>query len=226
MTHSMTKRSSLLNFTKSWLFLGPFLFILSIFIFWAFTYQRSDFSLSLNRAVPSYETEAVLGKALFNLSDWPVFVRGLKTVTIFSDESKSATQEQLAVGAVANLLIEPPGKEWKRFHVDLLVLEVDPDRLVRFRFLADSSGKMNHLAGDLEWRIQIEPASLKDKQRGYQSRVIGSLSGVTESPRARFFGTLSERILLNQIFFFDLIKLASVSLQRELKRQNLAPAYP
>ncbi len=196
------------------------------FAFWTYTVVRSDFRVQLKRTVPSYESETSLGEELFNLADWPVFVRGLKRAVVRAEDGSELREQKLTVGATLRLEIEPPGKEWKRFTVDFLILEIDPNKSFRLRFTKDSSGKMDQLFSELEWTLRIEPALMGQKEKNILSGVFGELTGVTYSKRSRFFGTLSEKILLNQIFFFDLIKLASVSHQKELKAQNLAPSYP
>jgi hypothetical protein len=71
--------------------------------------------------------------------------------------------------------------------------------------LGDSTGKLDAMFGSLTWRIELVPA-----EGGHPALVRGTETAHTRNWRARMFAGISERILLNQAFFPDVIQLGAI----------------
>jgi len=135
----------------------------------------------------------ILGQALDHPSNW-VFWHHFAKEVIVSDPS-------LKAGTEIEFKIENPEKQWKRFQLWASVIDYQPGKLIHLRFLRDSTGRISKLFFPLEWQVELKP-------EGSGTLILGTLVARTANARARFFSGIAERVLLNQVFYPDLLKLA------------------
>ena len=182
------------------------------------TAQRADFWLDWQREVPSKMTTAELAAAIGDLKQWPIFNHSLKSVTLVNTLA-------LETGSELRFEIEPKGKEWKRFELYADALAVTPGKSYRFRLKDDSKKRLTTIFDDYEWTLDVSEASPELAARGFRSVVRGTAHAHTASWRGRLFGAWSPRILMNQVYTVDLVKLGTFPAQAEAARLNQEPVY-
>jgi hypothetical protein len=112
----------------------------------------------------------------------------------------------LQTGDILTLKIDPHKGKRKQFQLTAQVLNYVPDRLVSLKITQDSSGRLTQLFDEVEWKIEIMPQS----QDASRSIIEGTVTAHTRHWRARFFGRIAEKILMNQIFYPNLIQLSEM----------------
>jgi hypothetical protein len=173
---------------------------------------RPDFDLHFTRYVPSSATSKLLSLALDDLSQWPRWHYSLKSAQIVDDAGNPTSEQKLFDGARLLLNIDPGKGPWKRVQILTRVLAYVPGDFVRLGIVSDSKGKIAQLLEQLEWQINVLPAppESEDPKRRYKSAVRGTAKARTTSFRARVFGAVTEKIVMTQVFYPDLIKLAEI----------------
>lgn len=192
-----------------------------------------DFPLEWTREVPSKHTPAELAPALQDIRYWPVFHHALKDALLYSpgdsklsrDDVPIGTFDRLESGQLARFRIEPKGKEWKRFQIMGEITQVEPGRKLAFRMTDESSGKTMRLLSDFTWAVSIREATEAEKLAGHRSFVRGEATAVTKNGRSRFFGRIASKILMNQIYQIDLVRLANFEANQETWAKDYAPVY-
>lgn len=191
----------------------------------AFLSRGPDFQVEWNREVPSKETVSSLLPALRDTRNFPIFHHALKGVALFEEGRPVETYDRVAPGMTAAFGIEPKAKEWKRFEIRAEVLPPKPGEALRFRLLEESTGKTTRVVDDFEWWIGVRAANPDEAKRGYSSSVFGGASGRTKNARARFFGRVAPKILMNQLYQIDLVRLANFTENMETWAKDNAPVY-
>jgi hypothetical protein len=184
-----------------------------------------DYEIEWKREVPSKEALATLESALDSPKNWPVFYHALHSVKFSVNGRTLPPEAKPEPGMRALFLIEPKNKEWKRFVIDAEVLAVRPGESVRFKLLSESTGKTTRVVDSFEWEISLRAATEEEAKKGYSSFVMGSASAFTKNARARFFGRVTPKILMNQLYQIDLVKLANYSANVEAIRTGTEPVY-
>ncbi len=156
-----------------------------------------DFPVYFERVVETHEPPARIQRSLERYRSWPQWHHFTSDVSIVG----KPTTELPQVGDELVLTLVPRGHAWRQYTISTQVEEWDPARKIRLRLVKDGKGKVSAMFSDLSWSISIEPAELGG------TRVRGELRAQTASGRARFFSRISERILLNQVFYPDLQKM-------------------
>lgn len=193
-------------------------------------YSRGpDFEVLWSRNVPSFLPREKLSAAIKDTQQWPVFHHELKEASLFrvADGVETPVKETTSIeqGMRATLRMEPKGKEWKRYELRAEIIAVKPGESVSFRLLPESRGKMTKILGDYQWSFSIADAPEGLKTKGYLSSVEGESSARTLTPRARFFGRVAAKILMNQTYPIDLARLANFEENKEAHEGDYAPVY-
>jgi hypothetical protein len=179
---------------------GPLVLTLAISILGAigagaWVTQGADFDIEFQREALSSEPREELERALTDTASWPRWFHSLKAVEALQGSLHSE---------LLTLKIEPPKKQWKRFDLSVQVMDSTPKRL-RIHVLDDSIGKLSRLFSNLEWTVELLPAE------GGQTRIVGTCRARTLHWRSRLFGKLSPRILMNQVFYPNVIALSQIT---------------
>lgn len=180
-----------------------FVLVFGALLLWFATLANSpDRDLRLVREVPSVSKPEVLQNALNDLKQWPNWFHDLQEV------QPQQADNPLAVGSRLKLIINSKKTPWSRFELTADVIESTPGRVIGLRIVEDSKGKLTHLFDRLEWRVEL----LNDSgaPAGATAVVRGTCVAHTAHWRARVFGAIAERIMLHQIFYPDMIKLAEL----------------
>lgn len=175
------------------------------FSFLAFLFIRlttgPDLDLTFSRQVPSPFEAAHLDRQISSVTRWPGWFISLARVDTEPSDSKMISQ-----GSILKLHIDPKKGQKKRFDLTFKVTEYVPTQKLHLMLLDDSSGRLVRLFDRVEWILELQP---NPKTKG--SLIRGTAIAHTRHWRSRFFGRVSERILMNQIFYPNLVKLAELT---------------
>jgi hypothetical protein len=188
-----------------------------------------DFQVLWSRQIPSLLKKEELAVALGDTKNWPVFHHELKETKLFrmnaGSEVPVTETNHLETGMHVTFKMEPVAKEWKRYEIRAEITSVEPGKSVAFRLLPESRGKITKVLGDYEWSFSVIDPDEKMKARGYQSAAAGEAHAQTLTGRARFFGRIAAKILMNQTYPVDLARLANYEENKEARAGDYAPVY-
>lgn len=159
--------------------------------------QSPDRELHFSREIPSRFESVRLGRNLSAISRWPQWFYSLAEVT------SSSQSDPLQKGAILTLKMDPKKGKRKQFDLTFVVTDVVPEKSIQLKLIDDSSQRLTHLFDHIEWKIEIESAP-------NGTRLKGSAVAHTHHWRARLLGGIAERILMNQIFYPNLVRLAEL----------------
>lgn len=165
--------------------------------------RTPDFDLQMTREVPSPTTTEQLAAVIEDEEQWPRWFH------VTTDVEQTA-------GGLVRLTVDPKKGDWKRFTLDLRVNENEPreggGRRLALEFVSDSKNKLRPMFSDLRWEVEVMPGSgRKGSDHAKELSIVrGTIHARTNSWRARLFGRMSPRILLNQALYPDLIGLAEI----------------
>lgn len=152
--------------------------------------REPDFELRFERSVPY---QGSFDRAVRNLSDirtWTEWFHSVEKVT-----------GTLEAGKTVTLYVNPRKGEWKKFSVELHIMEmVKTPELTRLtvRVWGDSKGKLQRVFDDISWRIEARPG-----------HILGAARARTRHWRSRLTGRLDPVSVMNQVFYPDLMRLAT-----------------
>lgn len=192
------------------LYVGIPLFVL--FLGTLYLGMQPNRDLNFSRDVPSTASQARLGAALDDLREWPKWHYSLSAATILGPDGAPAADQTLFEGANLLLKVDPGKGPWKRVELKTRVTAYKPGDFVRLEILGDSKGKINQLLSGLQWQVNILPApdAADGKSSRYKSVIRGTAHARTAGFRARVFGALTEKIVMTQVFYPDLISYAEL----------------
>jgi hypothetical protein len=179
--------------------------------YWALG-RGPDFQVSFERQVASAVEPARIEKAVHNLINWPDWhfnTRQVKAVDA-GGQPYSAKMQTLLAGSLLEFEMEPPKKEWRRFVIKAVVTDYFPSKILAVRLLSESSGRLQRIFSNLQWTLEFEPHA-----SGKGTLIRGRVSALTRSRRARIFARIAPRIVMNQVFYPDLEKLARIEFPKE-----------
>jgi hypothetical protein len=185
---------------RPWLVLSS-LIGLSFIAFVFFAALGPDRELRFLREIPSSLDPERLDRNISAVSRWPQWFFSTAEVQLLNSEGK--TDQKLQKGSIVQLKIDPRKGERKRFLLTAEVTDYIPAQRLTLKILKDSTGRLNRLFDDMHWNIE-----LVSRKQG--SLIRGTITARTHHWRARLFGQMSEKILMNQIFYPNLIKLAEL----------------
>jgi len=162
-----------------------------------------DFELKLVREVPSEENAQTLGQAIEVVRNWPKWFNSLEAAQVLdaSGQPYLNAEQKIQKGSVVKLNFDPLHGPFKKFSVIVAIKEFIPNQKVEIQVLSDSHRKLNHLFDNVLWSVEIFP-------REHGSIVRGVGLAHTAMWRSRLFGKLFNKILINQVYFPDIIHLA------------------
>lgn len=165
----------------------------------------TDHELVLTREVESDLPVETIDKALRNLNNWALWHFDLQETKALDGRGEPyAMRDQTALtGEWIRMWFVPTKKEWKRFQVDANILEYTPKKRLIVHLISDSKNKISKLFSSLIWKVELET-------RPNGTRIRTEIRGMTQGWRARFFGRVAERILMNQVLFVNASKLAEL----------------
>jgi hypothetical protein len=165
--------------------------------------QGPDLQLQFVRQVPSDTSPAKLDRYVSSVTRWPQWFFSLALATI-------ADHKPLEKGAIITFNIDPHKGAHRRFVMTAEVENYSPGHTLELKILTDSSGRLTKLFDLVNWKIDFIPKSV-EKPGEDGSYIRGTVTAHTHHWRARLFGRMAEKILMNQIFYPDLIKLSELT---------------
>lgn len=154
-----------------------------------------DFAIQLERSLDSRRPMPELAKLLRHPSTWPDWYHMLFSVK---------TPGVLGIGDPVELVFRPKKMKSKEFTIHAEVLALD-DRNLVLKFTSDSKGKIEKVVSDLVWRIGITEAGPQG-----QPQVTVRVEALTHGRRARVIARTFPRVILNQLLYADIYRLAGV----------------
>jgi hypothetical protein len=152
-----------------------------------------DCALTFDRVMHSDEAPEELAYKLGHYSEWPKWFHSLARVQALDGAVTAQTN------ALIKLEFDPHKGPSKRFEINARITEFVPGKKLSIHILNESSGKIAKMFSDLDWTVELTAAN----------EIIGHERAETAGARARFFGRVASRILLNQTFYPDVITLAT-----------------
>ncbi len=164
-----------------------------------------DFDLEMIREIPTQVKIDEIQKAVSDISTWPQWFHSLKEAQMLDGMGRplSVRDWNLQPGSLLELSIDPKKGPWKRFKILTSVTQYVPKKELSLRVLKDSSGKLNQIFDRLDWKMEF-----KETPQG--SLIRGTVSAHAIHWRSKLFGTIAKKILLTQVFYPDLLKLAGM----------------
>ena len=176
------------------LILGVFLCVVTTVAGGMILSQQPDFNLVLDRKIPSPFKPEHLNRSLQAPSRWQQWFHSVARVTGAST---------IETGSKLSLKIDPKKGKRKQFELSAEVIRFVPEQLLELKITEDSSGRLTQLFDQIEWKIEISPTP-----KG--SLIHATATAHTKSWRARLFGRLAEKIVMNQVFYPNIIQLAEL----------------
>lgn len=184
----------------------------------AFLASGPDTPVSFTREVPTLLPLETLSRSIEAITNWPewFFNAGKIERVDASGRSFPTSEQKVQKGALVRIEILPHrGEHRGGFDILVTVREYVPGKLLDLEVLSDQSGRIIKLFDHLEWKIELARESSGIVIRGTEL-------ARTRHWRSRLFAALSPRILLNQVFYPDLMALGQFT---QPKTPNLYPAY-
>lgn len=154
-------------------------------------------TLQLVREIPSKLNSERLDRNISSLSRWPQWFYSLTEAKMVSPHSK------LKKGSQVQFQMDPKKGEKKKFILFAEVEEYKPGQILKLKITDDSSGRLTRIFDWIEWTIQFDSTP--------EGTVIrGIATAHTKHWRSRLLGHIAEKILMNQIFYPNLLKLSEL----------------
>lgn len=168
--------------------------------------QSPDFQMSFHREVPSKDSPELLGAVIDTVPQWIQWFHQAEDAKAIDAAGRpySLRDQHVQKGSLVRLYLDPHRGPWGHFQILLTVEEYVPNRLIRLRVLEDSKGKLTKLFKNIEWTVELVPS-------GTGTLIRGDATAETAHWRARVFGRLMERVVMNQVFFPDLLRLSDLT---------------
>ncbi|MGK5083401.1 hypothetical protein WDW37_08840 [Bdellovibrionota bacterium FG-1] len=184
-----------------------------------FLAQQPDRELVFVREVPVQASPALLDKTLRGLGNWPQWFLNTVEVQRFDVAGRPMPAEfqTLEKGALLRFKMDPQKGPSRQDELQATVTEYLPQKKVSLLMTQDSTGKLTRLFDRLEWTLEIKPP-----ENGLATHLKGTTTAHTHHWRARVFATMAERLLLNPVFYPNLIKLGAIT---QPSSPNATPAF-
>jgi hypothetical protein len=142
-----------------------------------------------------------LDRNISSVTRWPQWFFSLAEVQILNPQTPP--QKTIEKGSLLSLAIDPKKGLKKKFNITVEVLHYSPGKDLHLKILKDSSGRLTRLFDSLEWIIHFQP-----KDSG--SLIQGTVTAHTCHWKSRLFGKIAEKIILHQVFYPNIVKLAEL----------------
>lgn len=177
-----------------------------------------DRDLTLTRIIPCDLTPSHLDRQMSSLTRWPQWFHALKEAKLDSPETSTTHPAPLKKGDILTLAMDPKKGEWKRFALKAEITEYIPAQGLTLRILDDSTHRLTRLFDRLEWKIELQP-----KSGG--SFIHATVSAHTHHWRSRLFGAIAEKILMHQVFYPNILKLATLTQPFSVDQVEAPPLF-
>jgi hypothetical protein len=152
---------------------------------------------STKRVIAFHEKETLAAKWMY-YSRWVSWFHKLEKVEVLADDPVPHVElgQQIKLTMASKRFFHP------FVDVQFRVASFDSDRKLGLTFISDSTGRLEKLFSKLEWELELQPESNR------RTWVEAKIKAKTNSWKARIYARLVPRILLNQVFYPNLIAFA------------------
>jgi hypothetical protein len=187
--------------------------------------RSPDLDLYFVRNIPTSISPDRLEKNISSVARWPQWFFSLAKVTIVDSPrlklaSSRATDfvndpSLIEKGSILKLEIDSHRLMSKPFVLTAEVTAYQPLHILRLSILEDSSGRLTRLFDRIEWQLDFQPVSefnsnSNSKFNGKSMIIHAQEWAHTRHWKSRFFGRVAERVLMNQVYYPDIIKLSEL----------------
>jgi hypothetical protein len=165
-----------------------------------------DFEFQFTRNIPSKLSPDYLDQVFTSLRIWPSWIHaGQSAIRVDSEGVPLPKSEQVLLkNEFVRLKIDPKNGIARPFEITVQVMDYVPKKRLELRVLSDSKNRLTKLFDSLQWVIELTP-------NGSGSWIRGQAIAHTHHWRARILGKLVPTILLNQVFYPDLLVMAEIN---------------
>jgi hypothetical protein len=194
-----------------WISLGLLAMLAPLSVYLLVVANGPDFDIEYSREIPSKLSVTYLGKVLGDIQSWPTWFHSAVQAdqVDFSETPYPIADQKVVAGARIRLALDvhrPHGKS----NLFLGVLQYVPAQRLSLRVLKDSKSSLTHLFEPLDWTLELTPVP-GTQGKPESSLIKGTVKARTHSWRARVFGKIAAKALLNQVFYPDLFILAEIN---------------
>jgi hypothetical protein len=191
-------------FVRSGLFRLIMAFVLVVALGIGVLSRGPDFQLEFSREIAASKnvTPSDVDRVWRDVRQWPRWFYSLQSVELIGSSSP-----WLETGKELALSINPGKGSHTRFTLHAKVVEYVPEKRLVLRVTHDSKGRLTRIFDRLDWVVDVtKPADGSDRML-----LKAEARAQTGNWRGRLFGRLSNRILMNQVFYPNLFKLAKIN---------------
>jgi hypothetical protein len=165
-----------------------------------------DESLTFVRESTSQLSMKELSSKLEILPKWKDWFHNVREAQIVDSQNHPLPRsEQMAhTGALLEIQIDPGKGSHRVFTLAGKITRFEPGKVLEIQILDDSSGKITKLFDQLSWKIELTPSA-----DGKTIQIVGTEIAHTSHWRSRLFGRLAPRVLLNQLFYPNILILSN-----------------
>lgn len=193
------------QYWRRWLVAGLGLITVSLLFCW-WEARLPDAELTFTREASSHLELAQLSEKLEHVSEWKNWFHSAKEIQLMDSQNHPLPQaeQRPREGALLEIVIDPGRGAYRRFQISAKITRYEPGKCLELEVLDDSTGKIVRLMDHLLWKIELLP-----DPENKQILIRGTETAHTSHWRSRLFGRLAPRVLLNQLFYPNLMVLAN-----------------
>lgn len=190
---------------RKWL-IGILGFITAALLFCWWEARMPNESLSFSRDVTSKLSPSEISQKIENVSEWKSWFHDVKEVQVMDAQNHPLpkAEQKAHAGALLEIQVDPGKGAHRKFQIAARITRYEPGKALELEVLDDSSGKILKLFDHLSWKIELSEDT--------QNKLVvihGTETAHTTHWRSRLFGRLAPRVLLNQLFYPNLLVLAN-----------------
>ncbi len=174
---------------------------------------RPDYEVTFERLVNAPkakgpEAEAPrIENALSDIQTWPKWFHLGKSAKFVSPS------KILEKGAIVELGLEPKDKPYRHFDLRAEVVSIEREsekheiNKLTLLIISDSSHKLTRLFDEMTWTLEVKHEQGAPHE-ALRTWVVGQLKAKTHHYKSRILCAIASRVVLNQVFYPDLIELS------------------
>ncbi|MBI2711936.1 MAG: hypothetical protein HYX41_03585 [Bdellovibrio sp.] len=169
--------------------------------------QGPDLDMKFVREIPSKLSPERLEYNISSTTRWPQWFYSVANVKVLNPQSPSEQAYTITEGSRLSFQMDPGKGLHKKFELIAKVIKYVPGKVLSLEVEGDSTHRLSSIFEKITWTIHLVP-NPNGKELG--TLIRGEASAKTRHWRSRLLGRIAERVVMNQIFYPNLIKLAEL----------------